>query len=62
MVTSLIGRYAIFEDFYLRETSKASDLIKKAVAKLYASVVTYLANAKRYYAQNTASAFATSPL
>jgi hypothetical protein len=55
MITNLIGRYAIFEDLYLRESSKASDLLKKAIIKLYASMLTYLAGAKRYYAQNPAS-------
>ncbi|CZR51502.1 uncharacterized protein PAC_01379 [Phialocephala subalpina] len=53
-IANLIGRYAIFEDLYLRETSKASDLLKKVIVKLYSSVLTYLAGAKRYYAQNTA--------
>jgi hypothetical protein len=57
MITNLIGRYAIFEDLYLKETSKASDLLKQAIVKLYASMLTYLAEAKRYLGQNTASGF-----
>ena len=36
MTTNLICRYAIFEDLYLRGTSKASDLLKQAIIKLYA--------------------------
>ena len=31
MITNLIGRYAIFEDLYLRDASKASDLLKQAI-------------------------------
>ncbi|RFU27471.1 hypothetical protein B7463_g8880, partial [Scytalidium lignicola] len=55
MITNLIGRCAIFEDLYLRDSSKASDLFKKAIIKLYVSVLTYLAEAKRFYAQNSAT-------
>lgn len=57
MITNLIGRYAIFEDLYLQGTSKASDLLKQAIVKLYASALTYLAEAMRYFGQNTASVF-----
>jgi hypothetical protein len=59
MITNLIGRYAIFEELYLRDVSKASELLKQAIVKLYASMLTYLAEAKRYYGQNTASRLLT---
>jgi hypothetical protein len=55
MITNIIARYGIFEELYLQETSKASDLLGQSIIKLYASVLTYLAQVKRYYAQNTAS-------
>ncbi|ETS73751.1 hypothetical protein PFICI_14697 [Pestalotiopsis fici W106-1] len=55
MITNLISRYKIFEELYLREVSKATELLKQAIIKLYASVLTFLAQAKRYYSQNTAS-------
>jgi len=58
---NLIGRYAIFEELCLREISKASDFLKQAIIKLYASMLTYLAEVKRYYAQKTLSPFANAP-
>ncbi|KAI0162899.1 hypothetical protein BJ166DRAFT_280797 [Pestalotiopsis sp. NC0098] len=62
MTTNLINRYKIFEELYLREVSKASNLLKQAITKLYASVLTFLAQAKRYYSQNTAKRMAKSAL
>jgi hypothetical protein len=53
MITNLIGRYAIFEELYLREQTKATDILKPAIVKLYASMLTFLAEAKLYYAQKT---------
>ncbi|KUJ19467.1 uncharacterized protein LY89DRAFT_491450 [Mollisia scopiformis] len=61
-ITNLIGRYGIFEELYLEESSKASNLLKKAIVKLYASVLTFLAEAKRYYAQDTAKRMAKNIL
>jgi hypothetical protein len=55
MISNLISRYAIIEDLYLRESSEAGDLLEEAITKLYAAVLVYLAEAKRYYEQNTAS-------
>ena len=53
MITNMIGRYAIFEELYLREQTKATDTLKPAIIKLYASMLTFLAEAKHYYAQKT---------
>jgi hypothetical protein len=54
-ITNLLSRYALIEAIYLRQSSRAVDLLDQAVIKLYAHILTYLAQAKRYYLQNTAS-------
>ena len=54
-ITNLLSRYTLIEEIYLQQSSKAVDLLEQAVIKLYAHVLTYLAQAKRYYNENTGS-------
>lgn len=53
LIVSLIGKYAIFEEIYLQEKTPATDILKPAITKLYASVLTFLAEAKNYCVQKT---------
>lgn len=53
LIVSLIGKYAIFEEIYLQETTPATDILKPAITKLYASILTFLAEAKNYCVQKT---------
>src|ERR1700760_2569591 len=53
MITNMLGIYAIFEELYLRKPTKASGILQKAIIKLYATILTFLAEAKHYYTQKT---------
>ena len=57
LVSNLISRYTILELLYLRTSYSASakDELTKAIAKVYAATLTYLAKASRYYTRHTAS-------
>ena len=57
LISNLITRYAIFEDLYLQRTSTVVDQLSQSLVNLYAAVLKYLSEARRYYSQNTASAF-----
>jgi hypothetical protein len=59
-IAHLINRYAIFEKLYLSEDSTATPPLRKAMVRLYASVLRYLAKAKRLYSMNSAKRFAKS--
>jgi hypothetical protein len=60
IVTNLIGRYAIFEEVYLRQPMTAIDRLKASLVALYAAVLIFLSKAHHYYDQNTATRFAKS--
>jgi hypothetical protein len=53
IIVSLTGKYAIFEELYLQESTPATDILKPAITKLYASILTFLAGAKNYCVQKT---------
>ena len=53
--SSLIARYTIIEEFYLRHDLKATSLLQEAIEKLYAATLTYLAQVKAYFSGNTGS-------
>ena len=60
LVSRLITRYAIFESLYLKTTVGAAAAAKgqltEALLKLYATILSYLSKARRYYDRSTASA------
>lgn len=53
LIVSLIGRYTIFEEIYLQEKTPATDILRPALTKLYASILKFLAEAKHYHVQKT---------
>lgn len=53
-VTNIIARYAIFEDVYFRQQTSASDQLISSTIALYASILTFLAQAHAYFQENTA--------
>ena len=54
-ISSLISRYAIFEDLYLEPQLKSYSGLEKALTVLYVGVLKFLAKARRFYAMRTAS-------
>ena len=54
-IARMIARYRIFEMLYLKHQSLARENLEKALIKLYASILLYLARAKRYFQERTAS-------
>ncbi|KAH0557050.1 hypothetical protein GP486_005162, partial [Trichoglossum hirsutum] len=52
-IANLTGRYAIIEYLYRHRSSKAIDLLKQSIIKVYVVVLEYLAEAKRYFERNT---------
>ena len=60
----MIARYAVFEQIYLRSTSKASRGLENALVQLYSTILMYQSKAKHFFDENTAkriirSAFVT---
>lgn len=53
-IAELICRYAVMESLYNQTTSKADEGLKRAMVKLYASILGYLSKANRYFKQGTA--------
>lgn len=63
-IARMIARYEVFEQIYLRSTSKASTELENALVQLYSTILMYLSNAKHFFDENTAkriirSAFVT---
>jgi hypothetical protein len=60
-VSNLITRYTILEAIYvdtLREARTAAyEQLQSALTKLYATILTYLTKASRYYDKNTIGAY-----
>lgn len=50
----MAARYRIIEKLYLRRVSEATGQLEQALVTLYATALTYLAKAKRYFEENTA--------
>ncbi len=57
---NIIARYSTFEKIYLPGTWDASPQLSSALTKLYASILVYLANAKKYYTQRFVARVARS--
>ena len=53
-VSSLIIRYIEFERLYLSRPSALMDPLKEALCSLYAAVLVYLSQARRYFTYPTA--------
>lgn len=50
----MIGRYAIFEDIYLRRASKAPIELEDALVGLYSAILVYQSKAKSFFDQRSA--------
>ena len=48
-IAELICYSAVVERLYLGSSSKAADELERGLVKLYASILKYLAKAKRYF-------------
>lgn len=59
-ISHLITRYAIFETLYMHRTSSVRAELEAALTSLYAEVLIFLVNAKRFFQTSTASKEATS--
>lgn len=60
-IAHLITRYAIFEDLYLQRLSAARAELEAKVISLYAEVLTFLVNAKKYFQTSTGGKSALYP-
>jgi hypothetical protein len=49
----MIGKFTIFEQIYLQHQMRATNLLRTALVRLYASILSFLAEAKRYYTERT---------
>ena len=54
-IAELICRYAVMEALYIYNASKATTKLERAVVKLYANILGYLAKARQYFEQGTTS-------
>ena len=52
-IARMLGRYAIFEEIYLRRTSKASMELENALVRLYSTILMYESKAKRFFDQSS---------
>ena len=53
-VSNMIARYIIFEDVYFRQPTSASDRLQQAMVVLYASILSFLAKAHKYFGLRSA--------
>ena len=53
-IARMIGRYAIFEDIYLRSASAASMELENALVRLYSTILMYQSKAKHFFEQSSA--------
>ena len=49
----MIGRYAIFEDIYLRRTSEASIKLENALVRLYSTILLYQSKVRSFFDQSS---------
>ena len=54
-VSHLITRYAIFEELYLQRESAARNELEDMIVRLYAEVLTFLAEARKYFQSSARS-------
>ena len=52
-IARMIGRYAIFEDVYLRRISKATTELENALIQLYSTILLYQSKAKSFFDQSS---------
>ena len=52
-IARIIGRYAIFEDIYLRRISKASKELENAIVRLYSTILMYQSKARSFFDQSS---------
>ena len=52
-IARMIGRYAIFEDVYLRRTSKATTELENGLIQLYSTILLYQSKAKSFFDQSS---------
>ena len=52
-IARMIGRYAVFEQIYLRSRSKASTELENALIKLYSTILMYQSKAKHFFDQSS---------
>ena len=52
-IARMIGRYAIFEDVYLRRTSKPTTELENALIQLYSTILLYQSKAKSFFDQSS---------
>jgi hypothetical protein len=60
-ITEMICRYAVFEDVYIQSVITSDDELKRCLVRLYAAILVYLSNARKYFEQNLASGYASLP-
>lgn len=53
MIAHMIDRYAIYENLYLINSTAVVDKFRDALVHSYATIINYLASAKKYYEQKT---------
>ena len=52
-IARMIGRYAVFEQIYLRRISKASTELENALVQLYSTILMYQSKAKYFFDQSS---------
>lgn len=52
-IARLLGRYSIFEDVYLRRTSKASKEPEDSLVEMYSTILMYRSKAKSFFDQSS---------
>jgi hypothetical protein len=53
-VSFLLLRYEMVERIYLQKSTRAKDMLRASIVKLYAAVLLYIAKALKYYSQSIA--------
>ena len=51
-VTREINFYTVFEVYYLKKSSDATEMLSKSLIKTYAKLLSYLARTKEYYSDS----------
>lgn len=61
-ITEMIPRYAVFENVYMQSIPTADDELERVLIQFYAAILIYLSRAKKYFEENSASAYCASTL
>lgn len=56
-VAGFLARYTAIEKLYLSEVCGSTEHLREAIIELYASILTYLAAAKKYFGGGTISMY-----